>query len=81
MRPSLHAISAHLDRFLLEQAGGAMRNFVRLRACFLHLHRDLAAYRKGRLEYLVQPYPASTVVGVTELVPGGQLEVEAAAVV
>ena len=66
---------------ILEQAGGSMRNLVILRAYFVHFSRDLPVYRKIRKEYLVQPYPASTAVGVTELAPSGnQIEIEAVAV-
>jgi enamine deaminase RidA (YjgF/YER057c/UK114 family) len=68
-------------KVILEQAGGAMRNIVILRAYFVHFSRDLPVYRKVRKEYLVKPYPASTAVGVTELAPpGNQIEIEAVAV-
>ena len=68
-------------KIILEQAGGSMRNLVILRAYFVHFSRDLPVYRKVRKEFLVQPYPASTAVGVTELAPpGNQIEVEAVAV-
>ena len=68
-------------KVILEQAGGSMRNLVILRAYFTHFSRDLPVYRKVRKEYLVQPYPASTAVGVTELAPpGNQIEIEAVAV-
>jgi 2-iminobutanoate/2-iminopropanoate deaminase len=68
-------------KLILEQAGGSMKNIVILRAYFVHFSRDLAVYRKVRKEYLVQPYPASTAVGVTELAPpGNQIEIEALAV-
>ena len=68
-------------KLVLEQAGGSMKNIVMLRAYFVHFSRDLAVYRKVRKEYLVQPYPASTAVGVTELAPqGNQIEIEAVAV-
>jgi enamine deaminase RidA (YjgF/YER057c/UK114 family) len=68
-------------KVVLEQAGGSMRNLVILRAYFVHFSRDLPVYRKVRKEFLVQPYPASTAVGVTELAPAGnQIEIEAVAV-
>lgn len=68
-------------KVILEQAGGSMRNLVILRAYFVHFNRDLPVYRKVRKEFLVQPYPASTAVGVTELAPpGNQIEIEAVAV-
>ena len=68
-------------KVILEQAGGSMRNLVILRAYFVHFSRDLPVYRKIRREYLVQPYPASTAVGVTELAPAGNLiEIEGVAV-
>jgi enamine deaminase RidA (YjgF/YER057c/UK114 family) len=68
-------------KVILEQAGGSMKNIVILRAYFVHFSRDLPVYRKVRKEFLVQPYPASTAVGVTELAPAGnQIEIEAVAV-
>ena len=68
-------------KVILEQAGGSMRNLVILRAYFVHFSRDLPVYRKIRKEYLVQPYPASTAVGVSELAPPGNLiEIEGVAV-
>lgn len=68
-------------KVILEQAGGSMRNLVILRAYFVHFSRDLPVYRKVRKEYLIQPYPASTAVGVPELAPpGNQIEIEAVAV-
>ena len=68
-------------KVILEQAGGSMRNLVILRAYFTHFSSALPVYRSVRKEYLVQPYPASTAVGVTELAPpGNQIEIEAVAV-
>jgi enamine deaminase RidA (YjgF/YER057c/UK114 family) len=53
-----------------------------IRAYFVHLARDLPVLRKVRQDYLSEPYPASTAVGVTELaVPGLEIEIEAIAVV
>ena len=53
-----------------------------LRGYFLHLSRDMPVYRKVRKEFLVEPYPASTTMGVTELaVEGLQVEIEAIAIV
>jgi enamine deaminase RidA (YjgF/YER057c/UK114 family) len=67
---------------VLGQAGASFENVVLVRGYFMHLLRDLPVYRKVRKDYLVQPYPASTCVGVTELaVPGLQIEIEAIAVV
>lgn len=67
---------------VLEAAGATMRNIVMLRVYFVHLARDLPAYRKVRKEYLAAPYPASTAVGVTELAhPDLELEIEAVAVI
>ncbi len=68
-------------KLILEQAGGTMANITILRGYFVHFSRDLPVYRKVRKEFLVKPYPASTVVGVTELAPtGNQIEIEAVAV-
>ena len=66
---------------LLKTAGGSMANLVMIRAYFLDMGRDLAAFRKVRQEFLVEPFPAATAVGVTELaVPGLEVEIEAVAV-
>ncbi len=68
-------------RSIVEAAGGGMGNITMIRAYFLNMARDLAAFRKVRQEFLVEPYPAATAVGVTELaVPGLQVEIEAVAV-
>jgi enamine deaminase RidA (YjgF/YER057c/UK114 family) len=67
---------------ILKAAGASFQHVAMLRAYFVHLNRDLPAYRKVRLDYLVKPYPASTAVGVTELaVPGLEIEIEAVAIV
>jgi enamine deaminase RidA (YjgF/YER057c/UK114 family) len=67
---------------VLKAGGASFRNVVMLRAYFVHLSRDLPAYRKVRLDYLVEPYPASTAVGVTELaIQGLEIEIEAIAIV
>lgn len=76
IRQTFEAIQA-----VVEEAGGSLQNVVMLRAYFLNMARDLAAFRKVRLEYLAEPFPASTAVGVTELaVEGLQVEIEAVAV-
>jgi len=68
---------------LVLRAGGAsFADVVMLRAYFVHLGRDLPVYRKVRKDYLKEPYPASTAVGVTELaIPGLEIEIEAVAIV
>ena len=69
-------------RLVLEAGGASFENVVMIRPYFVHLLRDLPAYRKVRLEFLKEPYPASTAVGVTELaIPGLEIEIEAVAVV
>jgi len=66
---------------VLKAGGASFRDVVMLRAYFVHLSRDLPAYRKVRQDYLSEPYPASTAVGVTELaIPGLGVEIEAVAV-
>jgi enamine deaminase RidA (YjgF/YER057c/UK114 family) len=66
---------------VLNAAGASFRNVVMLRGYFLHLSRDMTIYRKVRKEFLVEPYPASTTMGVTELaVEGLQVEIEAIAI-
>lgn len=68
---------------LLLKAGGAdWSNVVIIRSFWVHMLRDLPLFRKVRREYLVEPYPASTAVGTTELaIPGLELEIEAVAVI
>ncbi|MEX2307481.1 MAG: Rid family hydrolase [Pirellulales bacterium] len=67
---------------LLKEAGASFANVVIIRSCWVHLLRDLEVFRKVRREYLVEPYPASTAVGTTELaIPGLELEIEAVAMV
>jgi enamine deaminase RidA (YjgF/YER057c/UK114 family) len=67
---------------VLKAGGASFRDVVMVRAYFVHLARDLPVYRKVRTDYLAEPYPASTAVGVTELaIPGLEVEIEAVAVV
>ena len=67
---------------VLKAGGASFADVVMIRAYFVHLQRDLAAYRKVRREYLKEPYPASTAVGVTELAAAGlEIEIEAIAIV
>lgn len=66
---------------LLNAAGATFANVVMMRSYWLHLQRDLATFRKVRRDYLVEPYPAATAVGVAELAtPGLELEIEVVAV-
>ena len=66
---------------VLKAAGGSFANVAILRGYFVHLARDMPIYRKIRRDYLVKPYPASSLVGVTELaIPGLEIEIEAVAV-
>ena len=66
---------------VLQEAGASFGNVVMLRSYFVHLARDLPIYRKVRRDYLVEPYPASTAVGTTELAfPDLEIEIEAIAV-
>jgi enamine deaminase RidA (YjgF/YER057c/UK114 family) len=66
---------------VLAAAGASFENVVMMRSYFVHLSRDLPAYRKVRKEYLKKPYPASSAVGTTELaIPGLDIEIEAIAI-
>ena len=68
-------------RSIVEATGGTMQNIVMIRAYFLNMAGDLPAFRKVRQEFLVEPYPAATAVGTTELaVAGLKVEIEAVAV-
>jgi enamine deaminase RidA (YjgF/YER057c/UK114 family) len=67
---------------VLKAGSASFKNVVMLRAYFVHLTRDLKVYRKVRMKYLAQPFPASTAVGVPELAePGLEVEIEAMAIV
>jgi len=67
---------------VLEAGGASFKDVVMIRSYFVHLLRDLPIYRKVRQDFLVDPYPASTAVGVTELaIPGLEIEFEAIAIV
>lgn len=66
---------------LLKEAGASWSNVVIIRSYWVHMLRDLPIFRKVRRDYLVEPYPASTAVGTTELaIPGLELEIEAVAI-
>ena len=66
---------------ILETAGASFKNVVMMRSYFLNMERDLETFRKIRREFLAEPYPASTAIGVTELaLKGQQFEVEATAI-
>jgi enamine deaminase RidA (YjgF/YER057c/UK114 family) len=65
---------------LLKAAGASFANVVMMRSYWVHLQRDLPIFRKVRRDYLVEPYPAATAVGTSELAsPDGQLEIEVVA--
>ena len=65
---------------ILNEAAASIENVVMIRAYFLNMARDLPAFRKVRQEFLVEPYPAATAVGISELaVPNLQVEIEAVA--
>jgi enamine deaminase RidA (YjgF/YER057c/UK114 family) len=65
---------------LLKAAGASFENVIMMRSYWVHLQRDLQIFRKVRRDYLVEPYPASTAIGTTELAtPGLQLEIEVVA--
>lgn len=67
---------------VLAEAGAGWEHVVILRSYFVHMERDLPAYRKVRKEYLKKPYPASTAVGTPVLaIPGLDIEIEAVAIV
>lgn len=66
---------------LLESAAGSFANVVIMRYYLVNMERDLPIMRKVRKDYLTDPCPASTCVGVSALaMPGLEIEVEAVAV-
>jgi enamine deaminase RidA (YjgF/YER057c/UK114 family) len=66
---------------LLKAAGGSYANVIMVRHYWLHLQRDLPIFRKVRRDYFVEPCPASTGIGVTELAsPDLQMEIEVVAI-
>jgi enamine deaminase RidA (YjgF/YER057c/UK114 family) len=67
---------------VLEAAGASWSNVVMIRSYFVNIQRDLPLLRKVRREFLVEPYPASTAVGVTALAtPDLHVEIEAIAMI
>lgn len=76
MRQTFQRIGA-----VLAEAGAGFEQVVMIRAYFLNMKRDLPVFREVRREFLLEPYPASTAVGVTDLaVPRLEIEIEAVAV-
>lgn len=66
---------------VLQAAGAGFQHVVMIRAYFVHLNRDLGVFRKVRKEFLIEPFPAATALGVTELaVAGLEIEIEAVAI-
>ena len=66
---------------LLQTAGGSFANVVMMRYYLVNMERDLPIMRKVRRDFLTDPCPASTCLGVTALaIPGLEIEVEAVAV-
>ena len=66
---------------LLKAGGASFANVAIVRSYWVHLKRDLPIFRKVRKEYLMEPYPASSAVGTTELaIDGLELEIEVVAI-
>jgi len=66
---------------ILESVGATFKNVAMIRGYFLDMPRDMGVFRKVRAEFLSDPYPASTCVGVTALaIRNLQVEIEAIAV-
>jgi enamine deaminase RidA (YjgF/YER057c/UK114 family) len=66
---------------VLKAGGASFHDVVMIRAYFVNIARDLPVYRKVRKDYLTEPYPASTALGVTALaVPELLVEIEAVAI-
>lgn len=81
METQLRQTMDHIG-LVLAEAGATWEHVVMIRAYFVHLTRDLPVYRKVRLDYLKEPFPASTAVGIAELaIPGLEIEIEAIAIV
>lgn len=73
-----------MDRIgiVLKAAGATFKDVVMIRAYFVHIKRDLPIYRKVRLDYLSEPFPAATAVATPELaIDGLEIEIEAVAIV
>ena len=67
---------------VLAEAGASFEDVAIIRSYFTDISRGLAAYRNVRQDYFVEPYPASTAIGVAGLAfPDLQVEIEAVAVV
>jgi 2-iminobutanoate/2-iminopropanoate deaminase len=65
-------------RYALERAGGSFKNVVRITAYVKDL-ADYPAYAKVRSEIFGADWPASASVGVSDLLFGARLEVDAVA--
>src|SRR5690348_6782023 len=66
---------------ILKEGGASFQQVTMLRAYFVNISRDLPIYRKVRLDYLTDSFPASTAIGVPELaIPGLEVEIEAIAI-
>jgi enamine deaminase RidA (YjgF/YER057c/UK114 family) len=57
----------------LVQAGLAMSNVVEITTYHVELKRHIRAFMKVKDEYLSEPYPAWTAIGVSELITDGAL--------
>lgn len=65
----------------LKAAGATFEQVVYVRGYFVNMERDLETFRRVRVEFLKEPYPASTLVGVAALaVENLDVEVEVIAV-
>jgi enamine deaminase RidA (YjgF/YER057c/UK114 family) len=66
---------------VLKEGGASFKHVTMLRAYFVNISRDLPIYRKVRLDYLADAFPASTAIGVPELaIPDLEIEIEAIAI-
>lgn len=65
---------------VLKEAGADYSNIVEYTSFHVDMHDHLGAFMKIRDEFLAEPWPAWTAIGITELaVPGARVEIRVVA--
>ena len=65
---------------VLREAGASFADVVELTTFHVGLQQDMRTFARVKDEYLRDPYPAWTAIGITELaMPGGLVEIKAIA--
>lgn len=79
MKAQAYMAFEHL-KSVLEAAGSSMSDIVELTTFHTHFHEGMAEFIAVKDEYIHQPFPAWSAVGVTDLaLPGLEVEIRAVA--